>query len=253
MGVYGKRRDLEGGILVGLFRGEVYCDGVFLASRSMGPDGRKTEPSNRTFVIRRPPAAPEVDPAVQRPDAYPVPTEGEYPGIVTDGPVLPERDLGERLQEFAESGEHLVLLLDRLPGAPITPSNLAEGKNGHLCREPEGPPDTMIPSGLEPTVRELPLRKGNRRGGVAGRIVPLHRGEQQPSFVGRRKQPQLSHRLHTPSRLALARYKEYPREVNVYRDMWRADSSHDSSRGNPQPVILNGALTKSLCLMVTYG
>jgi hypothetical protein len=59
--------------------------------------------------------------------------------------------------------------------------------------------------------------------------------------------------LHTPSRLALARYKEYPREVNVYRDMWRADSSHDSSRGNPQPVILNGALTKSLCLMVTYG
>jgi len=159
MGVYGKRRDLEGGILVGLFRGEVYCDGVFLASRSMGPDGRKTEPSNRTFVIRRPPAAPEVDPAVQRPDAYPVPTEGEYPGIVTDGPVLPERDLGERLQEFAESGEHLVLLLDRLPGAPITPSNLAEGKNGHLCREPEGPPDTMIRLAWSPRSENCPSEK----------------------------------------------------------------------------------------------
>ncbi|WP_394339103.1 hypothetical protein [Methanoculleus sp. UBA430] len=162
-------------------------------------------------LIQRPPPVPEVDPAVQRQNAYPVPTEGEYPGIVTDGPVLPERDLGERLLGFAESGEHLVLLLDRLPGAPITPGNLAEGKKGHLCREPGGPPDTMIPSGLEPTVRELPLRKGNRR----GRIVPLHRGEQQQSFVGRRKKPQLSRRLHTPSRLALARHKEYRREVKV--------------------------------------
>lgn len=37
----------------------------------------------------------------------------------------------------------------------------------------------------------------------------------------------------------LARHKEYPCGVKVYRDMRRADSSPDSSRGAPRPTILN--------------
>jgi len=68
MGVYGKRCDVESGILVGLFRGELYCNCIFLASRSTGPDGRKTEPSNRTFsvfAIQRPPPVPTDDHSLQ--------------------------------------------------------------------------------------------------------------------------------------------------------------------------------------------
>jgi hypothetical protein len=145
--------------------------------------------------------------------------------------VLPEGELGEGLQGFAKSSENLVLFLDCLFGAPVTPGNLADGKLGHLRREPEGFPDVRVQPLLQADVGELSFRKGNRRNRVAGCIVPLHRGEQHPPFVGRRKQPQLRHRLHTPSRLALTRHKEYLCGVKVYRDMRRADASPDEKEG----------------------
>ena len=145
--------------------------------------------------------------------------------------MLPEGELGEGLQGFAKSSENLVLFLDCLFGAPVTPGNLADGKLGHLRREPEGFPDVIVQLLLQADVGELSFRKGNRRNRVAGCIVPLHRGEQHPPFVGRRKQPQLRHRLHTPSRLALTRHKEYLCGVKVYRDMRRGDASPDEKEG----------------------
>lgn len=43
MGIYGKRRDVESGILVGLFRGELYCDGVFLPRFEIDGTGRSED------------------------------------------------------------------------------------------------------------------------------------------------------------------------------------------------------------------
>mgnify|MGYP007005627633 CR=1 FL=1 len=45
------------------------------------------------------------------------------------------------------------------------------------------------------------------------------------------------------SLLDFLRHKEQPCGVKVYRDMRRADSSYDSSRGNPRPIFLNSILS----------